>query len=56
MKIAGIPHRLRLKLLPGTHSVRIIDQTVLPHQLVWRTRGTLLTTQSFSRCGWHIWR
>lgn len=40
MKIAGIPHRT-IEAVPGTHRVRIIDQTVLPHQLVWRTLGTL---------------
>ena len=40
MKIAGIPHRT-IEVVPGTHTVRIIDQTVLPHQLTWHTLTTL---------------
>ena len=40
MKIAGTPHRT-IEVLPGTHTVRIIDQTALPHHLIWRTMQSL---------------
>lgn len=40
MKISGIPHRT-IEPVPGTSSVRIIDQTLLPHQLAWHSLKTL---------------
>jgi methylthioribose-1-phosphate isomerase len=40
MKINGVPHRT-IEAVPGTRTVRIIDQTLLPHHLEWRTLSTL---------------
>ncbi len=40
MKIQG-QHRRAIEAIEGEHAVRIIDQTVLPHQLTWLTLGTL---------------
>lgn len=36
MKIQGIPHR-SIEVLSQEHTVRIVDQTYLPHEVVWRT-------------------
>lgn len=40
MKILGIPHR-SIESDPTNRSVRIIDQTFLPHEVVWRTVADL---------------
>jgi methylthioribose-1-phosphate isomerase len=40
MKIHGQPHR-SIEADPATRSVRIIDQTFLPHQVEWRALATM---------------
>lgn len=40
MKIQGQSHR-SIEVIPSTQTVRIIDQTLLPHVLEWRTLGTM---------------
>lgn len=40
MKIQGQSHR-SIEAISGTQTVRIIDQTLLPHVLEWRTLGCL---------------
>ncbi len=39
MKIQGLPHR-SIETCPDTRTVRIVDQTFLPHQVVWRELST----------------
>ena len=41
MKIQGQPHR-SIEVIPDTQTVRIIDQTLLPHGVEWRTLSTML--------------
>ncbi len=40
MKIQGVPHR-PIEIVPGQKTVRIIDQTLLPHALEWCELATL---------------
>jgi methylthioribose-1-phosphate isomerase len=40
MKVEGI-RRHAIEPLPGRRAVQILDQTLLPHQIVWRTLQTL---------------
>jgi methylthioribose-1-phosphate isomerase len=39
MKVAGIP-RHTIEPLPGRRAVQILDQTLLPHEIAWRTLET----------------
>ena len=40
MKIQGTPRR-SIEIIPGQRTVRILDQTVLPHEIEWRELATL---------------
>ncbi len=40
MKIQGIPHRT-IESLTENRTVRVLDQTLLPHQIEWRTLATM---------------
>jgi len=40
MRIQGQPHR-SIEIIPGTQTVRVIDQTLLPHALEWRTLDSM---------------
>jgi len=39
MKVAGVP-RHTIEPLPGRRAVQVLDQTLLPHEIVWRTLAT----------------